>query len=103
MANYEGYYSSIIYTYLVSLGFPSIAEDTTNKGRVDLTVKLPNKIVIFEFKVDIKEEALKQIKEKKYYKKYLDEAKKQKKDIFIIGICFDSKDRNITEYEWEKI
>jgi hypothetical protein len=70
---------------------------------VDLTIKLPKKILIFEFKVDIKEEPLKQIKAKKYYEKYLDEAKQNNQSIFMIGICFDSKERNISKFEWEEL
>ena len=99
IANYEGYYSSVVYTYLVSLGFPAIAEDVTNRGRIDLTIKLTNRIIIFEFKVDVREKALQQIKDRKYYEKY----KQQVQEIFIVGICFDSKEKNITDFEWEKI
>ncbi|MEA1955779.1 MAG: PD-(D/E)XK nuclease domain-containing protein, partial [Campylobacterota bacterium] len=95
----EGYYSSVAFTYFMSLGFQTISEDVTNKGRIDLTLKLPNRIVIIEFKVDKKEKALKQIKEKKYYEKYLNE----KKEIYIVGICFSSEDKNVTEFEFEKV
>ena len=99
IAHYEGYYSSVIFTYFMTLGFPCIAEDATNKGRIDLTIKLPDRIVIIEFKVDSKETALEQIKQKKYYEKYLNENK----EIFIIGICFDSKEKNITQFEWDRV
>lgn len=101
--HYEGYYASVVFTYLMSLGFPCVAEDVTQKGRIDLTIKLPRRIVIIEFKVDSKETALAQIKQKKYYQKYLGEAKSKQKAIYIVGICFDSKERNITEFEWEKL
>ena len=101
--HYEGYYASIVFTYLMSLGFPCIGEDVTNKGRIDLTVKLPNRIVIIEFKVDSKETALEQIKQKKYYEKYLAEAKSRQQDIYIVGICFDSEEKNITEFDWEQV
>lgn len=87
----------------MSLGFPCIAEDVTQKGRIDLTIKLPERIVIIEFKVDQKEAALAQIKEKKYYEKYLSEAKAKQQDIYMVGICFASKDKNITDFEWEKV
>ena len=83
----------------MSLGFPCIAEDVTNKGRIDLTIKLPDRTVIIEFKVDSKETALAQIKQKKYYEKYQQESN----ELFIIGICFDSKEKNITEFEWERV
>ncbi|ORU91121.1 MAG: hypothetical protein A6F72_01015 [Cycloclasticus sp. symbiont of Poecilosclerida sp. N] len=99
IANYEGYYASVVFTYFASLGFELIQEDNTNTGRIDLTLKLINKIVIIEFKVDIKEAALTQIKQKKYYQKYLNDSR----DIFIVGICFDSKAKNITEFVWEQI
>jgi len=103
LAHYEGYYASVVFTYVTSLGYPCIAEDVSSTGRVDLTIKLPNRIVIIEFKVDQKEQALAQIKQKKYYQKYLTEAKNKGQDIYIIGICFDSETKNITEYAWEVI
>lgn len=103
ISQYEGYYASVVFTYLMSLGFPCIAEDVTHKGRIDLTIKLPNRIVIIEFKVDQHEKALAQIKQKKYYEKYLAEASSKGHDIYMVGICFASTDKNITDFEWEKI
>jgi len=99
LANYEGYYASIIYTFLFSLGYDTVAEDVTNKGRIDLTLKTKTSIYIFEFKVDKKEEAIKQIKERKYYEKF----QADNKEIYMVGINFSSKDRNITDYRWEKV
>ena len=54
---------------------------------------------IFEFKVNELTQpfrALAQIKEKKYHEKYTG------KEIYLIGIEFSKKDRNITRFEWEK-
>ena len=96
MYEYEGYYVSVFYAYVKALGFELIAEDTTNKGRIDLTIKLEDAIYIVEFKVD-GSDALKQIKEKKYYEKYMDENK----DIYLVGIEFDTNERNISKIEWE--
>lgn len=98
IAKFEGFYSSVIYIYLQSLGFHIIGEDVTNKGRIDLTIKMDNAIYIIEFKVDAKENALQQIKEKTYYERYLND----KKDIYLVGIKFDTTDKNISEFEWEK-
>jgi len=92
---YEGYYASLLYVYFASLGIKIIGEDVTNRGRIDLTLFIEDKIYIIEFKVG--SEALKQIKEKKYYEKYLNE----KKDIYLVGIEFE--DKNIKNFEWEKI
>ncbi len=96
--SYEGYYASVLYAYLASLGIELIAEDVSSKGRVDLTLKIKNNIYIIEFKVD-SSTALEQIKEKEYYKKYLNEDK----NIYLIGIEFSSKDRNIEKFEWERV
>ena len=98
IANFEGFYASVVYVYLQSLGFHIIGEDVTNKGRIDLTIIMDNAIYIIEFKIDSKENALQQIKEKKYYEKYLN----HNKDIYLVGINFDTNDKNISEFEWEK-
>ncbi|WP_198262783.1 ATP-binding protein [sulfur-oxidizing endosymbiont of Gigantopelta aegis] len=100
---YEGYYASVVFTYLMSLGFPCVAEDVTHKGRIDLTIKLPHRIVIIEFKVDQQETALAQIKTKRYWEKYLIEAKTQQQEIVLVGICFSSANKNITEFEVEQV
>ena len=96
--NYEGFYASVLYTYFATLGLELIAEDVTNKGRIDLTIKFDNKVYIFEFKIN-SNDVLSQIKEKKYYEKYLSADS----EVYIIGICFDTKKRNLTSFEYEKI
>ena len=69
IAKYEGFYASVIYAYFMSLGIEMIAEDSTSKGRIDLTLKYQNKVYIFEFKVNSKESAIKQIYDREYFKK----------------------------------
>ena len=96
--NFEGYYASVIYAYLASLGFDLTAEDVTNRGRIDLTIKTEKYIYILEFKVG-DENALEQIKSREYQQKYLSESR----DIFLVGINFDEVKRNIMQFEWEKI
>ncbi len=96
---YEGYFSSVIYAYLASLGLDITAEDVTSNGRIDLTVKLEDNIYILEFKVDGNGNALQQIKEKNYQQKYLIEGK----NIYLIGIDFSSEKKNISAFEWERI
>jgi hypothetical protein len=98
MQNYEGFYASVVYVYLQSLGLNIIGEDVTNKGRIDLTIKMPHAIYILEFKVDGNDNALAQIKEKNYAQKYLSENK----DIYLVGIGFDTHEKNIASFEWEK-
>ncbi len=100
ISKYEGYYSSVIFVYLMALGYDLIPEDITNKGRIDLTLKMKDKILIIEFKVDgQKEKPIKQIKQRKYYEKYLQENK----EIYLLGIIFDSEERNIRKWEIERV
>ncbi len=101
MANYEGYYASIIYSCFYALGLKVIAEDVTNQGRIDLTVLLGDNLYIIEFKVvsDNKTgHALTQIKEKNYAQKY----QNQNKNVFLVGVEFNKVQRNITQFDWER-
>ncbi len=93
---YEGYYASVIYAYLASLGVEIIAEDITNLGRIDITIKIGDFIYIIEFKVG-DGDALRQIIERAYSQKYESEAK----EIILIGINFDKELRNISKFEYE--
>jgi len=101
IAKYEGYYASVVYAYLASLGLEIIAEDVTNKGRIDITVKFKEKAYIIEFKVGSGEEneALEQLKKKEYYKKYLDKFD----EIYLVGIVFDKNERNIVKFDYERV
>ena len=77
------------------------AEDVTNRGRIDISVKVKDDLYyIIELKLDESaEEALKQIKGKKYYEKY----EKKENTIHLLGINFSSKERNITDCKEEII
>ena len=97
IGGYEGYYASVIYAYLASLGLEMVAEDVTSRGRIDLTIRLASFIYLIEFKVDGEGRALAQLKERNYAEKYAGQG-----DIFLIGIDFDSAARNVKTIEWEK-
>ena len=102
--NYEGFYASVIYAYFASLGLDIIAEDVTNYGRIDLTLKFGNRVYIFEFKM-VDEDPLKQIKERGYFEKYssAQHGTGVSVEIYIVGIVFDRDERNITQFKWEKV
>ena len=99
ISDYEGYFASVVYAYLASLGLDIIGEEVTNKGRIDLTIKMGENIYILEFKVDDSGNALEQIKEKNYQQKYLNTGK----TIYLIGIDFSSEEKNVSKLEWERI
>ncbi|MBU0655628.1 MAG: ATP-binding protein [Gammaproteobacteria bacterium] len=106
IAEYEGYYAAVMYAYLCSLGIDAIAEDTSSRGRIDLTLrfKLPGgqkQVYIFEFKVIEGElgdgSALRQLQDKRYAEKYDDGENR----IFLVGMEFSKATRNIVGFDWQ--
>jgi len=95
----EAYYHTVIYLIVKLLGINIDGEVETNIGRIDAVMETESHIFIMEFKVGKASEALNQIKEMKYYEKYLPTPKKIK----IIGIGFDVEEKNIKEYLVEDI
>ncbi len=95
----ESTFQGIFFSIFRLLGVYVEAESATNDGRIDAVVQTPNGIYIFEFKLDNDPTALEQIKEKEYYKKYLLDDR----DIYIVGVNFDSVKGNLIGWEDEKI
>jgi hypothetical protein len=84
----EKYYHSLFLILARVCGFEVNAEEHTDKGRIDAVLKKEGKATIVEIKYGDKkvkkllEEAIKQIREKKYSEKY------GKKDVSLVGIGF---------------
>ena len=100
IAQYEGYYASIFYSHFTALGMEVRVEDTTNHGRIDMTVLFNHNVYIFEFKVEEltpSGKALQQIKDKNYADKY----KARNEPIYLIGVEFSKNDRNIIGFDVE--
>lgn len=103
LSHFEGYYASVVYAYMASLGYEIIAEDTTNKGRIDLTVKTRTYIWIFEFKVmgiDRSGDMLPidQIRQRGYAEKCTSDPRQ----VIEVGIIFNPETRNIERWDVEK-
>lgn len=99
--NFEGYYASIFYSYFAASGLQVIVEDSTNHGRLDMTLKFNQQVYLFEFKVvELTPEgnALQQIKDKKYADKY----RGLNQPIHMIGVEFNKTGRNIVGFEVEQ-
>ena len=102
IAQYEGYYASVVYTNFASLGYEVIPEDTSNKGQMDLTVKTKTAIWIFEFKISGSDTGgeknpLRQIQTRGYLEKYAADPRKK----FGIGVVFNPQERNIERFDVE--
>jgi len=93
LSNKEAYYHTIIYLTLRLAGISILSEIETNIGRIDALIETKEKIYILEFKIGTSEEALQQIKEKRYYESFLTGNKR----IGLIGVGFDEQSRNILQ------
>ena len=95
----ELHYHSILYTVLTSFGADVAANQETALGKADLVLKMPKTIYVIEIKYNMSTDAaMKQIKNRRYAKAYLDSGKR----IVKLAINFSSKDRNIESYEAEE-
>jgi hypothetical protein len=99
----EGYHHSNVHLILKLIGFDVLSEEQTNTGRIDAVIRFIDSIYVLEFKFqkseDKSQEALDQIKMKKYVNKYFVE----KKRIYAIGISFSEELRDINGYKAEEI
>jgi len=98
IAQYEGYYASVFYSYFAALGLDITCEESSNAGRLDMAVKFNSQIYLFEFKVvEIEPEgkALQQIITAGYANKH----KASGQPIHLIGIEFSKASRSVVGFE----
>ena len=98
IADYEGYYASVFYSYFAALGLDIVVEDSSSHGRLDMAVRANGHIYLFEFKVAEQSppgSALKQLQSKDYAAKY----RAAGEPIHLIGVEFSSAARNVTAFE----
>ena len=88
----ESTFQTIFFSIFRLLGLYVEAESVTNDGRIDAVVQTVDAVFIFEFKLDNDPTALEQIRQKEYFKKYLLDPR----EIYIIGVNFDSIKGNLT-------
>ena len=97
--HYEGYWASVFYSHLASLGLDLTPEDVTSQGRIDLTLRLPQAIVIMEFKrIDGDAptgEAIAQLRQRGYADKYRADGR----PIWLLGVEFSSATRNVVGWD----
>jgi hypothetical protein len=102
LAQFEGYYASIFYSYFAALGLDIRLEDATNHGRLDMSVLFNGEVLLFEFKVvelTPQGKALQQIKDKGYADKY----RARGEPIHLIGVEFSKDSRNVVGFEVETL
>ena len=98
IANYEGFYASVFYSYFAALGYDIAVEESSSHGRLDMAVRTAGHVYLFEFKVAEMAppgSALAQLQERRYADKY----RAGGEPIHLIGVEFSRATRNITAFE----
>ena len=101
IANYEGYYASVFYSWFAALGLDTTVEESSSHGRLDMALRFNGNVYLFEFKVvesASNGRAMAQLKERRYAEKYrgLDQP------IWLLGVEFSKGERNLTSFEVEQ-
>ncbi len=96
----EGRYQLLFVALFTLLGFKVEPESRTNIGRIDTVLETQDKVYIFEFKIDQSANvAMEQIKDKEYFQKF----KHSGKQIILVGIDFDTKPRQIADWQIDRV
>ena len=98
IADYEGFYASVFYSYFAALGYDITVEESTSHGRLDMAVRAAGRVYLFEFKVAEMAppgSALAQLRERRYADKY----RAGGQPIHLVGVEFSRATRNITAFE----
>ena len=98
IANYEGFYASVFYSYFAALGYEIRVEESSSHGRLDMAVRTGGHVYLFEFKVVEMAppgSALAQLQERDYAARYRGRGE----PIHLIGVEFSRDARNVTAFE----
>ncbi len=98
IADYEGFYASVFYSYFARLGLDVTVEESTNRGRLDMAVRFEDRAYVFEFKVLEQAgegAAMAQLVERGYAEKYRAPGVR----VHLVGVEFSSGSRNVVAFE----
>ena len=98
IADFEGFYASVFYSYFAALGYEISVEESSSHGRLDMAVRTGGHVYLFEFKVvemSPPGAVLAQLQERGYADKY----RARGEPIHLIGVEFSRDTRNVTTFE----
>ena len=98
IADYEGFYASVFYSYFAGLGLDVAVEESTNRGRLDMAVRFADRVYVFEFKVLEQAgagAAMAQLVERRYADKHRAPGVR----VHLVGVEFSSASRNVVAFE----
>ena len=96
----ENNYQMLFFLIFMLLGISITAESRTNNGRIDAVATNEDFVFVFEFKLNKNDDiALQQMKERDYFRRYMNSGKK----IYLIGVNFDSEAAQIDSWKYEAV
>ena len=101
IAQYEGYYASVFYSYFAGLGLDIAVEDSSSHGRLDMAVLFNGCVYLFEFKVvelASAGAAMAQLQQRRYADKY----RALGQPIYLIAVEFSKDARNLAAFDVER-
>ena len=102
IANYEGYYASVFYSWFAALGLSVSVEDSSSLGRVNMAVCFNRNVYLFEFKV-VEQlpqgAAMEQLKARGYADKY----RHRGEAIWLVAVEFSKETRNLAAFQVEGV
>jgi hypothetical protein len=102
LAEYEGYYASVLFAFFASLLVKVIPEDSNNHGQADITIILSQHIYVMEVKVvdnlpEGNNIALEQIVQRNYAEKY---RNREGISVHEVGLVFNKTERNLVQADY---
>ncbi|MFM7091144.1 MAG: AAA family ATPase, partial [Bacteroidota bacterium] len=99
LADFEGYYASVLYAFFASINAQVIPEDITNHGQADMTIIFKDHIYVMEIKVvdhlpEGNNKALEQIVQRNYAEKY---RNREGMVVHEVGLVFNKTERNLVQ------
>ena len=101
IAQYEGYYASVFYSYFAGLGLDIAVEDSSSHGRLDMAVLFNGCVYLFEFKVvelASTGAAMAQLQQRRYADKY----RALGQPMYLIAVEFSKDARNLAAFDVER-
>jgi len=102
LADFEGYYASVLYAFFASINAQVIPEDITNHGQADMTIIFKAHIYVMEIKVvdhlpEGNNKALEQILQRNYAEKY---RNREGMVVHEVGLVFNKTERNLVQADY---
>ncbi len=98
IADYEGFYASVFYSYFAALGLDVVVEESTSRGRLDMAVRFEGRVYVFELKVVEQAgegAAMAQLVDRGYAEKYRAPGAR----VHLVGVEFSRESRNVVAFE----